>query len=949
MSSGACRALVAVLLTLVATTTVAVPVGAATEKLRERSTTTYTVDPRSGEIDVQIVLTLTNTGDRTVNLDEWGPVYLEDGVIEPRINGRGVSRTEFTPLPGLWKSMQLKIPKIESGDRLKVQIRYTISAPINGSSARAARTPARISDGYVYFCVPGQDTDSGEVKIVLPSRYQTTQSGTLMEETDSGLTSNRSNNPVDQFTCIEGTAARKLEEDRFARPDGREVILQAWPESRQWLVPARANVQTALDDLGRFIGHDIPGDGPIIIRQAPPRSLGGYASAHDIPGIVQLDEAAGVDPDNRNHEIAHVWFGTNNFPEQWMREGMATWTSSSLAQDTCAPASGGDSSLDLAEWQVVKPTAPADIEDIVEAQYAAACGIVAAVVDRMDADTWNAVMGSMLNAEAKYVGSGRIGAAPTTIIDYREWLDAVDERGLVPAGNTDLDFAQDLLADYGVTPDSLLLLKRSEARARYHQFLADAAPMGAPAIVREAMDNWSFDEAQVALDKSYEVLGALREADALLPEAGLVPFIRPGFEAAREPADLDDVLAQAQILLDAAEEIIPPLSDLRAASPDDWGLPAAVRNAITDQRFDEVITAIDPALEIVQEVIAADAALPQAGLLDKYRARYESTATTGRLEELATSARVERSQAEQAGIAFTALQSEVGDWSIPAAVTKPIDAGRISTALAILEDARGVVGAAKDADAALPEANLSADIRLEFEAVKSGAEMAALRAAAEETRADARSVGAALNSLRSRVPGWTIPDVVSRPVEERDFALAAVTAAAAQKWVENAWQADQDLPDIDALSRARPAFEAATTLEELREGGALAEDWATASSRVGNAVRVESEERNLLANLGLWGTDVQPVLGEAIAAAISGDVALATAKSAEVIETIRGGSTAGGLRLAGLVFFSVAVFGVLGMWFVLRRQRGPSWARQTRPHWIEAGKSLRSRDKKDKK
>jgi hypothetical protein len=44
----------------------------------------------------------------------------------------------------------------------------------------------------------------------------------------------------------------------------------------------------------------------------------------------------------------------------------------------------------------------------------------------------------------------------------------------------------------------------------------------------------------------------------------------------------------------------------------------------------------------------------------------------------------------------------------------------------------------------------------------------------------------------------------------------------------------------------------------------------------------------------------------------------------------------GGLRLAGIVFFAVAILGVIGLWILFRREAGPPWARQTRPHWAKA-------------
>jgi hypothetical protein len=60
---------------------------------------------------------------------------------------------------------------------------------------------------------------------------------------------------------------------------------------------------------------------------------------------------------------------------------------------------------------------------------------------------------------------------------------------------------------------------------------------------------------------------------------------------------------------------------------------------------------------------------------------------------------------------------------------------------------------------------------------------------------------------------------------------------------------------------------------------------------------------------------------------------------------------AGSLRLAGIIFFGVAVLGVLGLWVMLRRQAGPSWARSTKPHWVDdddRGGLFGRRKKKDK-
>ena len=99
MSSGACRALVAVLLALAATLSIALPMAAETERLREQSTAIYKVDPAKGSIDVDIVVKLTNNERQAFNLGTWGPLVMEELVV-PRVSkgfaGRRLARPAGT-------------------------------------------------------------------------------------------------------------------------------------------------------------------------------------------------------------------------------------------------------------------------------------------------------------------------------------------------------------------------------------------------------------------------------------------------------------------------------------------------------------------------------------------------------------------------------------------------------------------------------------------------------------------------------------------------------------------------------------------------------------------------------------------------------------------------------------------------------------------------------------
>jgi hypothetical protein len=213
--------------------------------------------------------------------------------------------------------------------------------------------------------------------------------------------------------------------------------------------------------------------------------------------------------------------------------------------------------------------------------------------------------------------------------------------------------------------------------------------------------------------------------------------------------------------------------------------------------------------------------------------------------------------------------------------------------------------------------------------------MAALRAEAEDQARTAITVGESLTELKTTVPDWTLPAILTRPIEERDFETAASTLSAAAAWVRFADQADQRLPEMEALPRTREAFESAVTLGQLHDGADLAEDWATASGRVADAIAATNRDRDLMTTFGMIGTDLGPLREQAIAAAKDGDVTVATQKAQALVDAINEGSRNGGLRLAGVIFLIVAIIGVLGLWWLFRRNQGPPWARNSRPPWAE--------------
>jgi hypothetical protein len=130
------------LLAFSATFVALLPVAAEDPNLSETSNVTYTVDPQTGDIEVDMVFTIKNDGNSPVNVDRWGPIYVEEGVNPQVIGGPFETLRRFGDLPGMWRELYVRGPRIPGGERERLIIKYRIPAAI----ARNASNPASTSD-----------------------------------------------------------------------------------------------------------------------------------------------------------------------------------------------------------------------------------------------------------------------------------------------------------------------------------------------------------------------------------------------------------------------------------------------------------------------------------------------------------------------------------------------------------------------------------------------------------------------------------------------------------------------------------------------------------------------------------------------------------------------------------------------------------------------------------
>lgn len=213
---------------------------------------------------------------------------------------------------------------------------------------------------------------------------------------------------------------------------------------------------------------------------------------------------------------------------------------------------------DLGDWKVLQSAdASFEDQQVVRWQYLAACAIQGQVSAAIGAPRMRAVIGMLLSGDSPYdlvpvqagdpspepsglptapdrdlatstpphvpPGGGPPDPTPTALpgtpgpvpsvtppadgfsatrsskrrtrpVDWRQWLDIVDEAGLVPAGVTDLTFAEDLLVTTGVIRRRAVR-DRADARVAFHELRALGPGGVTPAMVRRGMDHWEFDDA----------------------------------------------------------------------------------------------------------------------------------------------------------------------------------------------------------------------------------------------------------------------------------------------------------------------------------------------------------------------------------------------------------------------------------------------------------------------
>jgi hypothetical protein len=597
---------------------------AAADEIGTTGASTYQVMPDKGLIRVSVTLKVTNRVPSTVSsydcsyqyYDYWygwmtipktcssttryyvneTSLWVESGARQVRVTTNG-GKAKLTPdkKTESFRSYKVTFPKIFNGQTRTLKATYVL----RGGTPRSATTD-RVNGAYLNFWAMSQPTDKATVRIEIPKAFEIETYGGSVSRSVKGNTRILANGnvaePAKYFVGITGTNPSGFAKAQLTTGDGRAVSILGWPGDKAWMAAVRREAESALPKLAALIGQPIPGQGPITIREAAGSDLGdAYIGAFDPTSqVAQVSEDFGQ-AGTVTHELSHAWFNDELFDGRWLSEGYATWierATGEVSTGCTVPNYPGDGSPAIGSWRVANPRATEQELRIVSYQYDAACWIVSSIAAQIGADRMREVIGVLATADGAYTGvpDARPGAPAT----WRDWLDAVDEIGMRPAGLDDTNAVASMLTQFGVATEADLT-QRAVARQNLDA-LRDATGWSVPSAVTQPMARWSFQSAQAAMAIASETYALAGKVESLLPSIHVSTSpIRTSFEAASDVRELvathDKAIAQVDAATVAADAVAQsevqrgPIEQLGLVGTDLKTLAASAVSAVVSMDF----------------------------------------------------------------------------------------------------------------------------------------------------------------------------------------------------------------------------------------------------------------------------------------------------------------------------------------------------------------------------
>lgn len=540
--------------------------------LAVRTDTAYRLNPGQENVSVRANVTMTNRAAPTYSIrpcssgsslrcrfktnyyyDHWGYIYVPVGGNNIRF-GPGVTK-RLDKTTKYYKRYRVSFPRLDYGRTRKFSVTYELQ----GGKPRS-KHETRVLDAYSYFCWHGQPGDSGKVSVRMPPGYKATtwyeQAKTKSNKKGTTITGRVKGNPGSFYACTDATKPGKLLRTKVTSPGGQEVTVEAWPEDPEWAETMSQAIKGILPDLEELIGEPMPLDA-VTIREVTRQSLDGYGSEFSLRmAVLRLGDHIDS-PGSASRGLAWAWFNNRRIGETWLRQGLSDWAGYKATDDYC-PWPGiypGKGKPKLRDWKRLKERPSERLEAIVDWQYDAACGLIQKSANRVGEKRMREVMAALVNGTAKYGPQpGPAMRAKRKPATWKDWLDAIDEIGMVPAGRSTLTMSEKDVKEHGIAT-AKDLKGRAHARGLYHEALAIMGGTPMPRLVNEAMGKWDWKTARKAIPVAAATYGAIAGQEEMTEADRLA--LMEDLAAARSFRALRDVKRRAQSFVpaDVADEM----------------------------------------------------------------------------------------------------------------------------------------------------------------------------------------------------------------------------------------------------------------------------------------------------------------------------------------------------------------------------------------------------------
>ena len=339
---------------------------------------------------------------------------------------------------------------------------------------------------------------------------------------------------------------------------GQAFVLKAWPGDSAWAAAVRGDLSGDVQKLENLTGLPMPG-GTVIIAEVGDGLLDDNGVSYN-PSTRTLTIPRSAAAKVVAHALSHIWFDPSLLKDRWMSEGLAGFSEQAAGAGkytpcTRASAYPGIGLPNLSSWRTLNYYSTIQDQNVYHWQFAVSCAFFTAVAKAVGPENFKAVLEAAAADDIAYAGTdpNEKAAGARLPLTARRLLDLIDERGMVPAGVSDLDEAQKLLAGYGIF-DSATLAARSTARAAYHALVSRAGDWQLPLAIRGPMSGWNFPSAQAAMTTAGHILDLcdlLREEH---PGFSLATTgVQAEFESAATQSDLDSLFTQIESLASATD------------------------------------------------------------------------------------------------------------------------------------------------------------------------------------------------------------------------------------------------------------------------------------------------------------------------------------------------------------------------------------------------------------